>query len=238
MRTILTFGFLLALTASAVAHTFSQEDFVCPLCTNRFSTFMDASGTQMGMRLDFKPLGPIAAPWSVAVCPRCRFVLYQGARGTYTKAEVKDLKAFVASPSYAGLPTNAPSYQRLALIREHLKQPSADIGWAWLQASWQVESGQNSGLCHQCLTNSARAFDAALAVAKAGDKAYITAALLRGELHRRLGEMKQAREWFQHLQVEPAFKTNYFPRLIRQQLSLIATGNTAPQNLESSRDEK
>ena len=59
----------------ATAATIYEAEKTCPLCTTEFKAHLAGSGTQFGMRLDLKPLGAIAAPWPVAVCPKCHFVL-------------------------------------------------------------------------------------------------------------------------------------------------------------------
>ena len=66
---ILGTGMLMADTVGVVKKT-------CPLCATAFEAELDLSGTQFSQRLDLKPIGPIAAPWRLAVCPQCHFVLY------------------------------------------------------------------------------------------------------------------------------------------------------------------
>lgn len=70
----LTLAALLSAT-TVNALTIHEADRTCPLCKTEFKAHLAGSGTQFGMRLDLKPLGAIAAPWPVAVCPKCHFVL-------------------------------------------------------------------------------------------------------------------------------------------------------------------
>jgi len=225
------------MATSVAAHTFAIETFTCPLCTTTFRQGMDTSGTAHGMRLDFKQLGCIAAPWSVPVCTKCCFVLFKGAKGTYTAEEVKDLMTFVTSEAYAKLPKDAPSYQRLALLGEHLKKPVECVAYTWLEASWQAER-RDAALCKLCLTNCARAYDTYLKTAKPEDEAYVTAALVRGEIHRRLGEFAEAEKWFKSLAKQKAFQSDCYPAMIAQQLKLIAAKDSKPHDFENPEDRK
>jgi hypothetical protein len=245
MRTLISLFFLVAMEMASPAHTFQLCLFRCPLCTTAFKEVMDRSGTQMGMRLDFKPLGHIAAPWRVPVCPKCRFVLYKGGgqpvygdrvfessptnQPQYTAEEVKDMKAFVASAGYAKLPADAPSYQRLALIREHQKLPHHQVAYTWLQASWQVED--NLSRCQECLENCARVYDKCLASAKPGSDEYSVAVLVRGEIYRRMGQFKEAAAWFA-AHGSQATGCEFSSQMIVQQLKLIGQRDAEPQNFE------
>jgi hypothetical protein len=117
------------MTDSVMANRVMPRLFTCPLCGTEFRGKVAVSGTQFGMRLDFMPIGQIAAPWPMPVCPKCRFVLFKDAGEDYAPDEIEKLKKLVASDSYAKLPKEAPSYQRLALIRERLKDPPNEIAF-------------------------------------------------------------------------------------------------------------
>ena len=53
----------------AAALRYSEVEKICPLDGTKFKTKLAVSGTQLRTRLDRKPLGFIAAPWPVPVCP-------------------------------------------------------------------------------------------------------------------------------------------------------------------------
>ena len=64
----------LTMIGSLLARTAEDRLFRCPVCETQFRDVVDASGTQIGMRLDFKPIGSIGTPGRLAKCPRCRFI--------------------------------------------------------------------------------------------------------------------------------------------------------------------
>jgi hypothetical protein len=97
-------------------------DETCPLCGQKFQARLAASGTQFGQRLDLRPIGPIASPWPLAVCPKCGFVLYKD-DNKYAGEELKALRKVVASDEYKKLGASAPTYARLAKLHEGLKSP-------------------------------------------------------------------------------------------------------------------
>ena len=88
---------LLASAACAVASTFKEVHKTCPLCKTEFDTMVAMSGTQFGRRLDLKPLGPIAAPWPIPVCPKCKFVLYSD---NIPKDELDKCQKIVSDAAY------------------------------------------------------------------------------------------------------------------------------------------
>jgi len=65
---------------------------------------LDGSGTQFGRRLDLKPLGPTAAPWTVAVCPTDHFVFFKMAASEIAN-ELGLICSFMPKP-FANLPGN------------------------------------------------------------------------------------------------------------------------------------
>jgi hypothetical protein len=137
MKSLILHLFSLCIVMSAIAHTGVEGAFTCPIDGKKFKQVVDASGTQFGARLDFKPPGPTAAPWIIPQCPNCKFVLCQE---SFDKATVQKLKPFILSDDYRVAAKGNPSYFCLALIRGFLGADNLKIGDAYLQASWQVES--------------------------------------------------------------------------------------------------
>ena len=76
----------------AYAHTWGTKEVVCPLGGEKFQTTVDMSGTRFGMQLDLKPLGPIAAPWRLPVCPGNHFVVYKDTED-FTDDEIRHLES-------------------------------------------------------------------------------------------------------------------------------------------------
>src|SRR5262245_48698537 len=127
---------LAAMAYESAALIMAEVEETCPLDGTTFTTTRAISGTQWGCRLDGKPLGPIAAPWPVPVCPTDHFVLY---KSTFDPEEVAKLRPFVHSPAYQDQVPGNSSYYLMATIFEFLGESPKTIAHTYLQASWQVE---------------------------------------------------------------------------------------------------
>lgn len=115
------------------AHTSSEENFICPIGGKKFSQLMDSSGTSFGQMLDLKPIGPISAPWSLAVCPDNQFVMY---KDKFTDDEIKTLTAYVQSAEYQKI-INEETYYRAAQLKRVVNESTGDIALTLLEATWQ-----------------------------------------------------------------------------------------------------
>lgn len=82
---------MLYTTGVLYAHTSGMVEKTCPLCAEAFKCELNMSGTQFGMRPDLKPLGAIAAPRRIPVCPGCRFVLYDDEIPTEELAKCREI---------------------------------------------------------------------------------------------------------------------------------------------------
>jgi len=162
-------------------------------------------------------------------CPQCRFVLFKGAASDYAPNEIEKLKELVASDAYAKLSREAPSYQRLALIRERLKYPPNEIAFTWLQASWQVKN--TNELCNFLLRQSAVAYDQYLKNARKEGKEFDLAILVRGELYRRLRQFDEAGSWFKTPECQVS-ERRFCDGFIAQQLKWIASKDSQPHTFE------
>jgi hypothetical protein len=132
--------FILSLNGFAAAHTGGMVSYTCPLDNNTFEQFTDFSGTSFDSRLDFKKTGPIADPWAVPRCTKCGFILYKKS-DEFTAEEIADLKKYIFSGEYKKLKDDNSTYYCLGKIMEYLKRNDKALAWIYLQASWQVESG-------------------------------------------------------------------------------------------------
>lgn len=212
---------LLGLALPTLAHTLRHEEFICPIDGHRFSEFVSASGTQWGSRLDNKPLGPIAAPWDLAQCPKCKFVLADTA---YTPATLSQLKSVVPSEAYRSAASNGPTYYCLARLRELTGAEPRAVGDAYLKASWQVE--KDSARCREYLMRALESFSVQLKSLKPEDRSWARLARLCGELERRLGQFDTAAARLQNLKTMEPSKPDH--ALIDRQLHFIAQADSAP----------
>ncbi len=219
---LLALALLLTTPALVAAHTSGPADFTCPIDGHRFNTQVDYSGTSLGQRLDLKPLGPIAAPWRIPVCPKCGFVLYKKSKKSMTAKEKKVLPAYVKSAPYRKA-RGESSHYRLGLILARLGRSEQDIAYAFLRACWQVE-GQRAKH-KRYLERTLKHYRAALG--KSGSSPAI-AAFLVGELERQLGRFSVAKAHFIKLRKLPKFNAKPYRRMIRHELNLIAKKDNAP----------
>ena len=246
------------LTASmALAHTSAPFERTCPLCDTTFTTILDMSGTQFGMRLDLKPVGPIAAPWKVPVCTKCGFVMFDD---ELSEEQLAKCKTIVDSPEYQKHRDRA-SYYQMGRLYEQLERDDLPTAHIFLKASWQEEDDADH--LKETLELSLKHFEAYL---KQGppkpseeedaaeeneateetdateettneeeqedeSSAYDTARLLKGELLRRLARFDDAKQHFEALLKDEPFQGNFLEELIRYQITLCDAKDAEPHNL-------
>lgn len=231
-RLFLSLAVLLCLSVAASARTFVTVERTCPVCDHKFTCQMDASGTQMGMRLDLKPLGAIGAPMEIPVCPRCRFVVYSK---DIPVEELAKCKAIVRGEAYKQHAGRA-SYYLLGLLFEGLGKDSVVLGHTFLKASWQEEADEEK--LKDALERSLKHFEAYLAEGLKGenaqdDDAYRTKQLLKGELLRRLGRFDDAKTHLAALQKAEGFQGTFLGKIAEYQIALCDKKDSKPHSVSN-----
>jgi uncharacterized protein (DUF2225 family) len=224
------FGFLCLVTGTAWASTFKTVEVICPLCNTKFQTGLQMSGTTFGQRLDLKPVGPIAAPWPLPVCPKDHFVVF---KEDFSEQEKESLRGFVNSKAYQDQGKDTPYYFLLAKIYEFLGEDNFKIAYTYLKASWQAD--KNTDQEKRCLEASFDHLIYLLSTSTEKDTKWENAELLSGEIERRLGRFDEAGKRFQSLSNQPEFKTKLYAKIIKLQIELIEKKDTLPH--EVPRDE-
>jgi hypothetical protein len=205
----------------------------CPVCRTEFDAHLAGSGTQTGMRLDFRPTGPIASPWTLPECPKCRNVRFGLEGKPLAESELKSIRSAVQSARFTHLPAGTPTYHRLAVICEAQKKSPRELAMTWLAASWQWESSTNRAAEQECRKQSARWLDRHLESKTAtGGTPDFEAIFVRADLHRRAGEFEAADAWIKRWSAHPAFRTGLAPRMIQRQRELIAARISTAEPLE------
>lgn len=202
-----------------------EVEVSCPLCENTFKTRQAVSGTAWGRRLDLKPLGPIASPWPIPVCPNCRFVIF---KDKLDNEEVERLRLYIKSQEYQNLAKNQSSYFLLAKIYEFMGKDHLTLAHTYLQASWQVEADSYQK-CNQYLEMSLRNFEKFLSTYDKKDDRWINAELLCGEIERRLQYFVKAKNRFDRLESLPEFRKDNLRRIIFTQIYLIGIEDFSPR---------
>lgn len=237
-KLVLTVATALLLLGAVQAHTSGMVKKTCPLCKHDFTCQLDMSGTQFGMRLDLKPLGPITAPWRIPVCPKCRFVLYDD---DIPADDLEKCKEIVHGDAYKKHSTRA-SHFLLGLLYEGLGKKSLEIAHVFLQASWQEEAEEEN--LRDDLRRSLGHFDAflkeprrattAVKGAEEGDdedNSYETAQLLKGELLRRLGRFDKAKVHLAGLQKLKPFQGTFLADIVRFEIALCDNKDAKPHEV-------
>lgn len=214
----------LSLTHIVFGLTFKEVEETCPLCGTTFKTRRAMSGTTWGRRLDLRPIGPIASPWTIPVCPNCRFVLF---KDKFDNEEVERLRLFVQSQGYQNLAQNHPSYFLLGKIYEFMGRDHLTLAHTYLQASWQVEADHQEK-CAQYLEMSLKNFEKFLSTYDKKDNRWVNAELLCGEIERRLGYFEKAKSRFDRLESLQEFKKDILRRIIFTQIYLIGIEDSRP----------
>ena len=86
--------------------------------------------------LDFKPTGDLIAPPPLAECPASRFVLYQL---EFSPEEIEVIRAFVNTDGYRAMTEAHTQYYRVARSYEFEQRDPWQVGFAYLQATWEVD---------------------------------------------------------------------------------------------------
>jgi hypothetical protein len=209
-----------------------RTQVTCPVCGHHFTAIVDVSGTMFGRRLDLKPIGPYPAPWLIPVCPECHFVMY---RKKIPAAEVARAKTLVQTPTYQALAKDNPSYYLQAQILKFLGRSELIVAHTLLKATWQVE--HRPAKWRKIAAEAVACFDRVLAKGSPQNGRWRTAALVAGDLERRLGRLAAAKTRFEKLKGMkdvPKLRTGILAKIIDYQLELIAKGDSRPHAIPKS----
>jgi uncharacterized protein (DUF2225 family) len=140
IRLVCSIAILLGLTGTTVATTWRTVDETCPLCKTKFKAEVAGSGSVLDLGLDFRPgfFSTYPSPWPVAVCPKCKFVLF--AR-EYSKDELEKCAKIVDSAEFKKC-SGRSSYFLLATLGEQLKWSDLTLAHHYLGASWQEKGDE------------------------------------------------------------------------------------------------
>ena len=197
------------------AHTMGAVKFTCPIDQTAFKAMQDFSGTSFGAQLDLKKIGPIAQPSKLAQCPKCHLPLY---KETFVK-ETKD----------------TTSYFTLGVIQEELKDPPYEIAWAYLQASWQVESDKDkyAAVCKRAVAW----FDKSAAALERGkDKKddYLISKYLPIELARRSEDFADATRRLNAFPKTTGTEIKWLDDTLKYQATLVKNKDATPHELSET----
>lgn len=221
-----------ALTASERG----EVKMTCPLDGVSFVVVQDFSGYAAGMRLDLRKMGAISQPWALARCPECGLPLFQR---HFTDAETSRLKEIVASGRFFNEARAAPAWFALGVLKEELKADPYEIGWTYLNASWEAENEARPEAYARAAQRAIAWFDRAAPALKdqpARSKDWHIALYLPVELTRRLGDFAQAARRLHQLPDLRGSGIDWLPAALQTQARLIAAKDkSAEEEAEAPR---
>ena len=216
---------LIILCAVAIALPASERARVkitCPLDGTEFEAVQDFSGYAAGMRLDMKKMGAISQPWALARCPECGFPVYQK---YLSDDDTRRLKAIVASERFRSEARPATAWFALGVLKEELRAESFEIGWTYLNASWEAENEDRTEAYDRAVQRAITWFDrAAVALKDQPDRSKDRhiALYLPVELARRVGDFEQAQRRLRQLPDMQGSGIDWLPAALQTQSRLIA----------------
>lgn len=217
MKKILFLVLFGMLSQHSPAMTYSEEEVVCPIGGEKFIFQGAGSGTSFGRMLDFKPYGPIAAPWPIAKCPGNGFVIYP----EFTDEQIKQLEPYVLSEDYQKIQTVESTHYLLYKLFEKLNYSKDLQISALLSATWQVQEESYQRYAQELLT--------LLTPSQRTKIEDPYNALIRIELNRRLGNFAQAQQEIKKIEqhkLDQDEQGTFIREYIKQQKVLINAKNT------------
>jgi hypothetical protein len=176
-------------TSRVEALTFGEAEFTCPIDGKRFTAEVVTSATVFGRRLDMKPLGALAAPDPVPVCPENGFVFY---KPTFSDDEIEKLKLIVLTDEYRGLRRENTDHFMVAYIMERMGESGVELGSVYLQASWEAEENR-PGLTNRYRSIAVKIFDEYLGQEKSRSTQWLQVLVITSDLERMLGRFVAAK---------------------------------------------
>jgi uncharacterized protein (DUF2225 family) len=184
-------------------------ELCCPVCDNHFrSRAMEAQESPAGKRTDFHEQWPgrTPLPYLVHMCDRCGL---SGAERDFT--EGPELSAVVIDHVWNELAPRvaensgaaSEKYEAAAKVAEWREADSRQAADLWLRAAWCCVEEEDVEAERFFRLKAARRFEAALSAfddVPREDRARLT--YLTGELWRRIGDLRQARAWFDRVACE------------------------------------
>lgn len=223
-------GLLLAVgvVGAALASERAEVSITCPLDGTTFRAVQDFSGYAEGQRLDLKKLGPISQPPALARCPQCGFPIFSRYLGEDDAARIR---AIVASERFRTEALPAKPWFALGVLREELRAEPFEIGWTYLNASWEAED--EGGDYAQAAGRALAWFDRAAPLLRekpARRLDSLIALYLPIELARRTGNFADAQRRLDAFPRTTDGAPSWLPSALQAQARLIAARDAAPDD--------
>ncbi len=222
MKLLRILAFVSSVTSVLPASERAEVKVTCPLDGTGFNAVQDFSGYAVGMRLDMRKMGAISQPWALARCPECGFPVYQK---YFSAGDALRLKTIVTSERFQAEARTAPAWFALGVVKEELKSDPFDIGWTYLNASWEAENEAKPAAYARAAQRAITWFDLAASALQnqpERSKDRSLARYLPVELNRRLGDFAEAVRRLQQLPDLKGSGIDWLPAALQTQAKLIA----------------
>ena len=216
---------VLCFSLNSVATTFETQERICPIGGESFTEEVIMSYSIFGKRLDLKPQGTYGtAPVPLVVCPN-GFVDFLN---NYSEEEIISFTNLINSPSYQNSRSGNTDYYLLAKILEHAGAHKLNIGWTYLEASWEAENKRSHKKYVRYLNLAIDNFNAAV---ETGDREVgFTYRFLLVELNRLKGDFDSAKLKLKELEANLT-PVGYQKVVVVFEKELIDSQNSKPQSL-------
>lgn len=217
---------VLVLAVGAPAHRSERVQVECPIDEARFESSRWQSGYTFCTRLDLKRVGRIASPQPVHECPEDGYVWHSE---DLTETEVDSLREWIGSAGYQGLRAESP-YYRLARIYERAGRDPLSSAFAYLQASWEIETdpGQHQKYLAESHSRLVEHLEGSEGTGSSESGGAVSLQLLAAELQRRLGRFDAARSRLEKLRDDGGAETPIEKKILEYELELVARSDSAP----------
>jgi hypothetical protein len=224
------FGLIvLCFSLNSVATTFQTQERICPIGGERFTEEVIMSYSVFGRRLDLKPQGTYSSdPVPLIVCPN-GFVDF---KKNYSEEEIISFTSLINSTSYQNSRSGNTDYYLLAKILEHAGAHKLNIGWTYLEASWEAENKRSHKKYVRYLNLAIDNFNAAV---DTGDREVgFKIRFLLVELNRLKGDFDSAKLKLKELEANLT-PVGYEKVVVDYEKKLIDSQNSQPQSLPKNK---
>ena len=217
-----------AYSIDAAATTYAEQEFTCPIGGEKFKSMVVGSNSTFGQRPDGRPYSPLPV-YPLVECPGNGFLIFDDG---LSKAELKTLKAAIATPEYVAMRENDTPYARLAWLKRKIGRGQGEIVDALLVASWETDDNPARKAQYQAdFIDAADALDEQMDV-----RMRLLYAIRAANAARELSRFADARQQLDRVQpqvgeLKQERERRFALEYIAGQRMLVAEGNTQSEPL-------
>ncbi len=183
----------------------------CPCCAAKFESLSVMISSTYGSWTDLRPIPSGADPMYMVIhtCPSCGYTGYDGAfkrkrLGTALKERIreqitpllKDFSLTLRQKLLYEFPAPERQYEFAAWIAQWERHSSQSIGELYLRAAWCCKDSKNPRNERFYRLKALEHLERAMELKEISANEVSSYTYLIGELHRRVGEIGAANEWF------------------------------------------